>query len=494
MGPWTSILSTSSSDEINSSLFASRIFEYNGNLYRYGAQKGRTFEVKAYKIESLSPNNISESMVQVVFNGTSQMRRKTWDSLRHQRLDTVQLLDGSWIVSMDGDWKNVYSFFGVSWIQIAFVFLFWVLFTFLHSVHSNSLMQLEKKKWQYLWRTWQSKTSRAVVRFGCRHGVRFKVSPYAVYLSVIMGLIAFVPLIFGALYYISVAPNGSSVAEASNIEHTYSSYTIVMLSHKDRMGTLRPMVKHYSYCPSVKEIVVVWSNKKENADAILLPEDLPAACPVRVRNEQENSLNMRFKPDPLIRTRAVLSIDDDILMRCSDIEKGFSEWRRSPLSIVGFHPRLLIQTPSKKVKYLSEGETISKKIFNVALTNAAFLDADTYFPAYWSDEVAEARAIVNKHFNGEDILMNFVVGDHHRKFDIISDPVKHVRPRRRIDISWKTPVGISRGSQHKHIRQQCTEEFSELFGGFMLKDVELSDGSKEGVLVMCLPFAGCIYL
>lgn len=63
--------------------------------------------------------------------------------------------------------------------------------------------------------------------------------------------------------------------------------------------------------PAVAEIVLVWNS----GPAPVVERDLPhALVPVRVRVEAANSLNNRFRPDPLIRTRAVLELDDDILM------------------------------------------------------------------------------------------------------------------------------------------------------------------------------------
>jgi hypothetical protein len=47
----------------------------------------------------------------------------------------------------------------------------------------------------------------------------------------------------------------------------------------------------------------------------------------------------------------------------------------------------------------------------VALTGAAFVDADVLFPAYWSPAVALARSLVDEQTNCEDILMNFVAGN-----------------------------------------------------------------------------------
>ena len=49
--------------------------------------------------------------------------------------------------------------------------------------------------------------------------------------------------------------------------------------------------------------------------------------------------------------------------------------------------------------------------YNVALTSAAFLDAETLFPAYWAPAVAAARSLVDEQTNCEDILMNYVAGN-----------------------------------------------------------------------------------
>ena len=327
-----------------------------------------------------------------------------------------------------------------------------------------------------------------VFRTACKVSLKM-----ACILAVVL-LVAMVPLILAGLYYISVAPDGSLFTDAFVVNNAYSMYSVVILSHQERLGTLRPIVCHYSYCPSVAEIVIVWSNKEQYADSKVHLEDFSSlAAPVRVRYEEENSLNSRFKPDPLLRTRAVLSIDDDILMRCSDIERAFSAWRRSPLALVGFHPRLLVQDPGGSVEYLPEKEAIRQGRFNMAVTSSAFLDASKYYSLFWSDKVAEARDLVNSKINCEDILMNFVVAWYHREHNISTDTVVNVRPRRRIDISRATKVGISRGSQHLMTRGWCAEEFSKLFGGFLM-DTTVSDGRQEGGFVICLPVVGCVHL
>lgn len=209
------------------------------------------------------------------------------------------------------------------------------------------------------------------------------------------------------------------------------------MSYEARMSTLRHFVRHYSRCPSVSDIVLVW-NKGEGSSAgrgllstqqqgsqlcrfqcacrpLTLPplaltagkppvpeRDFDSAVPVRVRLEALNSLNNRFRQDPLIRNRcgraaaraagsaagaycgaadgkgcalqgpkpamgraqapcippasnppsrrrpprrAVLSLDDDIMVPCSDLERGFATWRMQPAKMVGFYPRLIEGTP-----------------------------------------------------------------------------------------------------------------------------------------------------
>jgi hypothetical protein len=96
------------------------------------------------------------------------------------------------------------------------------------------------------------------------------------------------------------------------------------------LGVARPASQacHLSYNASlclhpacaVEEIVVIWSGAP--------PPDLSAEFPageqkprVRIRQEPFDSLNNRFRPDPLLQTRAALQLDDDVIMRWG-LEQG----------------------------------------------------------------------------------------------------------------------------------------------------------------------------
>ncbi|KAJ4910498.1 Glycosyltransferase family protein 64 protein C5 [Raphanus sativus] len=104
-----------------------------------------------------------------------------------------------------------------------------------------------------------------------------------------------------------------------------SKFTLATMTYDSRLWNLKMYVKHYSRCPSVKEILVIW-NKGPPPELT----DLNSAVPVRIRVEKLNSLNNRYNIDPLIKTRAILELDDDIIMSCDTIEKGFRVWREHP--------------------------------------------------------------------------------------------------------------------------------------------------------------------
>lgn len=322
-------------------------------------------------------------------------------------------------------------------------------------------------------------------------------------------LIPTIPFFLGYSYYLSIINEGPI-----HRSHGDAEYTIVLLSQPRRLKTLRMVLAHYGRCPSLKEIVVVWGN-----DPVPDKGQLLSRVPVRVRPEVVDGLNNRFKPDPLISTDAVLSLDDDTLLWCSDIEAGFKEWQRTPDALVGFIPRL-IEVPSDgsstsaKVHYLGEREAYQRGQYNTILTGAMFYNV-ALMSEYWDLKgfPAMGRSVVDKIGNCEDILMNYIAAarigrqrdEEKRKNGSYETPkqvVKYVRARRRLDVSQLTSVGISRNSAaHLAKREQCTADFAELVRSSGLKGVtpelprEKFIWSRRVTRPLCwVPGLGCIYL
>lgn len=301
-------------------------------------------------------------------------------------------------------------------------------------------------------------------------------------------------------------------------------FTILILSYGPRLPLLKGTIKHYSSCPSASNAVIVWNAGPPPPEEALLKS---ASIPVRLRVEPSNSLNNRFKPDPDIPTRAVFSVDDDIRIPCRDIEAGFAKWRRNPFSLVGYFPRFIEGTPYPVFR--GESYVVETGKYNAILTGATFIDASNMFPAYWSDSMTAARAVVDREFNGEDLLMNFVVAnmtlDIHKGKALTSgapfnendvttlddeavgstgntnpnkerSPVHFQRPKRRVDLSKLSSVGISHNmDRFQETADRYLREFVDVFGRNPLQtqDFRAAVGFR-GPPHFCGTSMGCFYM
>lgn len=282
-----------------------------------------------------------------------------------------------------------------------------------------------------------------------------------------------------------------------NINVKVDRYTVVIMSYSARLVTLNRIIAHYGVCPSINEIVIVWNKGPPPVIGTDIPT--PPINKVRVRIESLNSINNRFRPDPLITTDAILEVDDDVLMLCADLENGFRAWKQKGGDImVGFFPRLITTHPT--AQYLGEKTVFGTGQYSAMITAGEFLHRK-YFEIYWSEKLTPARMLVDELFNGEDILMSFIVAneEYNRATSsssisssdthIVKSIAHFVRPRRRLDISWLTSVGISRGNEHMMKRQRCVAEFSKMF-----PNAKFVNATVESKPLCGLFGAGCIYL
>ena len=252
----------------------------------------------------------------------------------------------------------------------------------------------------------------------------------------------------------------------------FSRFTMLVMTYEARRSLLESYIRHYSQCPSVGEILIVW-NKGTPPD---VSKDFPwATIPVRLRVQTSNSLNNRYRPDSNLRYRGVLSLDDDIRIPCTDIERLFSMWRTEPNALTGFYPRLA--ESSSTPRYQAEPEIVEGGWYNLILSGAAFIDSRKAFPAYWAENLAPARDLVNRVHNCDDLLMNFVVanGTRGRKHATVS----YLRPLRRIDLSWWSGVGLSHAVKHfRDDADTCLVELEKIFEGWPLR-AEKFEWTKE---------------
>uniref|UniRef100_A0A7N0TLU7 Glucosamine inositolphosphorylceramide transferase 1 n=1 Tax=Kalanchoe fedtschenkoi TaxID=63787 RepID=A0A7N0TLU7_KALFE len=448
-----------------------RPFIYNGNLYRVGQDCGETYgrRARVFKVELLNTNEFVEVEVPLGMEEPSK-GRNAWNGARYHHLDAQQLSSGMWIAVVDGD--RVPS--GDSSRRSVLGAIHIVLVAGLVAV-SGMLLGAVKctlpSSWCHHNRGRRSNSPMSRER-SASLGVKFRscltrvnrgLMPLRglVKLSTCKGkctvFLMFVSGVVLACLGVTYLYGGNGAHEAYSVNGVYSQFTMLSMSYDARLWNLKMYVKHYSRCSSVKEIVVVW-NKGTPPDLT----EFDSAVPIRIRVEKKNSLNNRFKIDHQISTRAVLELDDDIMMSCDDIERGFHVWREHPDRIVGFYPRLVKGSP---LEYRGENFARRNNGYNMILTGAAFMDAQVAFQRYWSDAAKEGRMVVDKSFNCEDVLMNYLYAN-----ATSSRTVEYVKPAWAIDTSKFSSAAISRNTNmHYQIRSQCLMKFAKIYGSLSLR-------------------------
>lgn len=459
-----------------------RPFKYEGNLYRVGQDCGDTYgrQVRIFKIETLTSDEYREVEVPLGFVEPNK-GRNAWNGARYHHLDVQHLPSGGWVGVMDGDrvpsGDSVRRFtVGCASVAVAaiLIVLLGVLLGFVNCIvplnwfiHNSGKRNLTFLSWERSnvfssrVRRFCSRLNRAptFLRGKIKHNACARRFILSIIFSVGVGLMCIgVKNIYGG--------NGSE--EPYPLKGQYSQFTLLTMTYDARLWNLRMYVKHYSRCSSVREIVVVW-----NKGVPPKLSDLDSAVPVRIRVEEKNSLNNRFRADPLIKTRGVLELDDDIMMPCDDIERGFKVWRQHPDRIVGFYPRLIAGSP---LKYRGEKYARMHKGYNVILTGAAFIDSQVAFKRYWSKEAKQGREVVDKYFNCEDVLLNYLYANASSS----SKTVDYVKPTWAIDTSKFSGAAISRNTKvHYQLRSHCLMEFSEMYGSLAGRKSEF-DSRKDG--------------
>ena len=113
---------------------------------------------------------------------------------------------------------------------------------------------------------------------------------------------------------------------------------------------MKKSIQHYSFCPNVDAIRVVWSESTDPPSGTLL-NDLRSSVKTASRKSthtiklkidmhDEDNLNTRFKPLDDLATDGIFSVDDDVVVDCDTLAFAFNVWCSAQESMVGFVPRM----------------------------------------------------------------------------------------------------------------------------------------------------------
>lgn len=124
-------------------------------------------------------------------------------------------------------------------------------------------------------------------------------------------------------------------------------YTVLINTWK-RNSLLKQSVAHYASCGGTDAIHVVWSEVNPPSHKltdylrkIVLKQSQTAHKPnFRFDINKEDNLNNRFRPIQDLRTDAIFSVDDDVIVPCQTLHFAFTVWQTAPDTMVGFVPRM----------------------------------------------------------------------------------------------------------------------------------------------------------
>lgn len=145
---------------------------------------------------------------------------------------------------------------------------------------------------------------------------------------------------------------------------------MVVLTYKREKILAEQLAKYLKY-PYLHSIVVVWNSASQPPSREFtrrFRSYLTSKRLVMIKSNA-NSLNNRFLPYDKIKTDAVLSIDDDVVLRPDEVMLAFRVWRENRARVVGFPSRFhTLDMTTREYIYRSP---LSCE-YSMVLTGAAF--------------------------------------------------------------------------------------------------------------------------
>ncbi|XP_073125785.1 glycosylinositol phosphorylceramide mannosyl transferase 1-like [Henckelia pumila] len=258
-------------------------------------------------------------------------------------------------------------------------------------------------------------------------------------------------------------------------------YTVLINTWK-RNTLLKHSVAHYASCGGTDAIHVVWSESNPPSEElraylknIVLTKSQTAHKPnFRFDLNEEDNLNNRFKPIEDLRTVAIFSVDDDVIVPCRTLDFAFAVWQTAPRTMVGFVPRMhWLNEESNGVAYYGYGGWWSvwwTGTYSMVLSKAAFFHKK-YLNLYTSKMPSSIHHYVSNERNCEDIAMSLLVAN------ASGTPPIWVKGK----IYEIGSSGISSLKGHSYARNKCLNDFVSLYGAMPLisTDVKALDARHE---------------
>ncbi|KAF4092072.1 hypothetical protein AMELA_G00016780 [Ameiurus melas] len=202
------------------------------------------------------------------------------------------------------------------------------------------------------------------------------------------------------------------------------------------------------------QIIVLWNCDKPSPPRSKWPS---ISVPLTVIEEERKTMSGRFYPHDVIRTDAVLSLDEDSVLSTNEVDFAFIVWHSFPERIVGYPGRSHYWDATKgRWGYTSKWTNE----YSMVLTGAAFYHRYYHF-LYTHYLPSRLLSMVDQLANCEDILMNFLVSTVTKL-----PPIKVTQKKQYKETMMQQGSKSSRWADPDHFaqRQSCMNSFAAWFG------------------------------
>ncbi|KAK3506845.1 hypothetical protein QTP70_029252 [Hemibagrus guttatus] len=204
------------------------------------------------------------------------------------------------------------------------------------------------------------------------------------------------------------------------------------------------------------QIIVLWNCEKPSPPRSKWPS---INVPLTVIEEERKTMSRRFFPHDVIKTDAVLSLDEDSVLSTNEVDFAFIVWHSFPERIVGYPARSHYWDSTKgRWGYTSKWTNE----YSMVLTGAAFYHRYYHF-LYTHYLPSRLLSMVDQLANCEDLLMNFLVST------VTKLPPIKVTQKKQYKETMMQQVRGSKSSRwadpdHFAQRQSCMNSFAAWFG------------------------------
>lgn len=226
-----------------------------------------------------------------------------------------------------------------------------------------------------------------------------------------IGFFIFCVFLYSFLILMETGLGSTSIEEEIHRPHNSREHYTVVINTFERLDYLVGALDHYSKCPRVKYIRIVWSESQTPPQDLVKKYSNMKDPEVFFDVYASTSINNRFTPLKSPHTDGIFTVDDDMRVPCLELDFAFDVWRMNRDNIVGFMPRTHVHsTKTNRLIYRAWWYVWWTGSYSIILTKAAFLH-HKYYEEYTNNLPREMKQYIDENRNCEDLAMQFLVSN-----------------------------------------------------------------------------------